>query len=73
MSKRLIGILLVIIGIVMIAYTGINYVTKDKIVDVGPIEVSKEQNHSFEWSPVVGGVLLLVGIVVVVADKKKIA
>ena len=69
MSKRTIGLLLVVVGILMIAYTGFNYVTKDKIVDVGPIEVSKEQNHSFEWSPVVGAALLLAGIVFVVVDK----
>ena len=52
----------------MIAYT--SFAMKDKIVDIWSIEVSqREQNHSFEWSPVVGAALLLAGIVFVVVDK----
>jgi len=70
MQARTTGILLVIIGILMIAYTGFNYVTTKRVVDAGPIKINKEENHPVQWSPIVGVVLLVGGIVVLVRDKK---
>lgn len=64
-----IGIGLVVIGIVMMIYTGFNYVTKEKVVDLGPIEINKEQNHPVQWSPIIGGILLAAGIVIIVTNK----
>jgi uncharacterized membrane protein len=42
-----IGFVLVIIGAIMMFYTGFNYVTTEKIVDIGPIEINKQQNHPY--------------------------
>ncbi len=68
---RTTGIVLIIIGALMMIYTGFNYVTEKKVLDVGPIEVNKEQNHPVRWSPLVGGVLLVAGLIAVVSNKKK--
>jgi uncharacterized membrane protein YidH (DUF202 family) len=68
--QRRIGIVLIVIGILMIAYTGFNYVTTEKVVDVGPIKINKEVNHPVQWSPIIGGMLLVGGLLMVVADKK---
>lgn len=65
-----IGVLLVAIGLLMIVYTGFNYVTKDKVVDLGPIEINAETNHPVQWSPIVGVLLLVGGIVIFVTSKK---
>lgn len=70
MQTRTLGIVLVIIGIVMMAYTGFNYVTKEKVVDIGPLEISKEKNNPISWSPIVGVVLLVGGIIVMARDRK---
>jgi drug/metabolite transporter (DMT)-like permease len=70
MKIKPLGILLAVIGIVMIIYTGFNYVTKDKVVDLGPIEIKKETNHPVQWSPIVGVVLLVGGLVIMLSDKK---
>ncbi|MBA4410574.1 MAG: hypothetical protein Q8S54_14590 [Bacteroidota bacterium] len=64
------GIVLAAIGLIMIIYTGFNFVTKEKVVDLGPIEINKETNHPVQWSPIVGVVLLVGGIVVFVTGKK---
>lgn len=64
------GIVLIVIGIIMMLITGFNVVTKKKVVDLGPIEVNKEEKHPIQWSPIIGGVLLVGGIVLVVAGKK---
>lgn len=70
MKLRPLGIVLSIIGIVMIIYTGFNYVTTEKVVDLGPIKINAEKNHPVQWSPIVGIVLLVGGIVIVLSDKK---
>lgn len=71
MKSKSIGIAIIVIGAIMVFYTGFNYVTKKKVVDIGPIEINKEENHPVQWSPVVGIILVVGGILLVVADKKK--
>ena len=68
--NKTIGIVLIAIGIVMMVYTGFNYVTKEKVVDIGPIQINAEKNHTVQWPPIVGVVLIIGGIVVIVFDKK---
>ena len=65
------GIVLIVLGILMMVYTGFNYVTKENVVDLGPIQINAEKNHPVQWSPIVGLVLIVGGIVVVAVDKKK--
>ena len=69
MQKSL-GIGLIVLGIIMIIYTGFNYVTKENVVDLGPIQINADKNHPVQWSPIIGVVLLVGGIVVVVTGKK---
>jgi hypothetical protein len=65
------GSVLAIIGLLMIVFTSINFKTKEKVVDLGPLEVNKEKNHTVNWPPVLGAVLLVSGIVIMVTNKKK--
>ncbi|MBV5314287.1 MAG: hypothetical protein JZU47_13380 [Prolixibacteraceae bacterium] len=70
MRLRTLGIVLSVIGLLMIIYTGFNYVTTEKVVDLGPIKINAEKNHPVQWSPIVGVVLLAGGILIVFTDKK---
>jgi len=70
MQTKTIGIILVIIGIIMIAYTGFNYVTTETIVDLGPIQIEAEKNNFVKLSPIIGGVLLVGGIIFLFLNKK---
>ncbi len=70
MQAKPLGIVLIIIGILMLVYTGFNFKTKEKVVDLGPIEINREKDHPVQWSPIVGVVLLIGGIVVLVRGKK---
>jgi len=72
MSAKPLGIVLIIIGAIMIIYTGFNYVTTEKVVDLGVIKINAEKNHPVQWSPIVGVVLLVGGIVVMVTGKKSV-
>ena len=65
------GFIVIIIGAIMMAYTGFNYVTTKKVVDLGAIQIDKKQNHFVEWSPLIGIALVFGGIVAVAMSKKK--
>jgi len=71
MKFKTIGIILVVIGIIMIVYTGFSYITKEKVVDLGVIEINKETTHPVQWSPIVGAILLIGGIVIMVIPNSK--
>lgn len=71
MKTKSIGIAVLIIGIIMVFYTGFNYVTEKKVVDIGPIEINKTENHPVQWSPILGVVLIVGGAILIIADKKK--
>lgn len=64
------GILVIIIGALMIIYTGFTFVTKEKVIDAGPIQISKEEKHPVEWSPIVGVILVISGVAMVTMNKK---
>lgn len=70
MQTKTLGIILLAIGIIMIAYTGFNFVTNETIVDIGPLEINKDKNHFVQWSPVFGILLIIGGIVVFALNKK---
>jgi len=71
MKTSNVGIVLVIFGILMMAYTGIDFITKKRVVDIGPIKIDKEENNPVQWSPIVGVVLIIGGIVVVLRGRKE--
>lgn len=71
MQTKNLGIVLVIIGIIMMIYTGFNYVTTEKVVDLGPLQINKNENHPVQWSPIVGTLLLVGGIVIIATNKNK--
>jgi uncharacterized membrane protein len=67
---KAIGIILIIIGIIMIAYTGFNYVTTETLVDIGQIQIEGKKNNFVKLSPILGGVLLIGGILLLIRSKK---
>lgn len=65
------GIVLIVVGLIMTVITGFNVVTKKKVVDLGPLEINKEEKTPFYWSPVLGLILLGSGVVITLMDKNK--
>ena len=70
-TNVLTGIILIAIGIVAFAYQGITYTTREKIVDIGPIQVTADKTKTLPLPPIVGGVALVGGIVLLVMGIKK--
>jgi hypothetical protein len=70
-TNTLLGIILIIIGIVAFAYQGITYTTREKVIDIGPIQVSADKTKTIPLPPIVGGIALVGGIVLLVTGNKK--
>jgi hypothetical protein len=70
-TNTLIGIILIVIGIIAFAYQGITYTTREKVVDLGPIQVTADKTKTLPLPPIVGGIALVGGIVLLVLGNKK--
>lgn len=67
----LIGIVFLVIGILALGYQGITYVTREKVVDAGPIQVTAEREKTIPLPPIVGGAALVVGLALVFIGARK--
>ncbi|MEO6148766.1 MAG: hypothetical protein ABIN95_13490 [Mucilaginibacter sp.] len=68
--NKVTGIVLIVIGAVMLIWTGFSYTKKEKVVDAGPIQISADKEKNVSWPPYLGGILLIGGIVIVATAKK---
>jgi uncharacterized membrane protein len=64
------GVILLIAGLLMTLYTGFTYFTKEKVVDLGEIQITKDKEHSVNWQPYIGiGVMIIGGALFVISRK----
>jgi hypothetical protein len=66
-----VGLILIVLGVISFAYQGINYTTHKKIVDIGPIQASTTEHKTIPLPPILGGLALVGGIVLMVAGRKE--
>ncbi len=59
---KLLGGVLVVLGLVALLYGGVSWTHKDKVVDAGPIEITADKKESIPISPIAGGVMLVAGV-----------
>lgn len=67
---RVLGILLVVIGIVALAYQGVTYTTHKKVLDIGPIQATREERHTLPLPPVLGALALIGGVVLIASGRR---
>jgi hypothetical protein len=68
---KLAGWVLLVIGVVMLLVKGINFKTKEKVVDLGPVEINKTENHPINWPLWAGGVFTIAGVVMLVSSSRQ--
>lgn len=61
------GILLIVLGVLTLAYQRVSYTTQKKVLDVGPIQATKEEHKTFPLPPIIGAVALVGGIALLIA------
>lgn len=67
----IVGIILIVIGIIALAYGGFTYTTREKVIDAGPLQVSADREKTIPFPPILGGICLVGGIILVLAGNKK--
>jgi len=70
-SSTILGIVLIVLGVFALAYQGITYTKREKVLDVGPIHATKDTTKTIPLPPILGGLALVGGIVLLAAGSKK--
>jgi len=68
---KLVGIILIVLGVLALVYQGIQYTTREKILDIGSIQVSADTKKSIPLPPIVGGIAIVAGIALILVERKK--
>lgn len=67
----LVGVALIVLGVLALAYQGITYTTREKVIDLGPLQASVDKKKSIPLPPIVGAVALAGGVVLVFIGSRK--
>jgi uncharacterized membrane protein len=70
-TNIVIGIILIVLGIMALAYQGITYTTREKVIDLGPIQMTAEKEKTIPLPPILGGLALIAGTVMLIMGSKK--
>ena len=70
---KILGFVLVILGILALVYGGISYSRQRTVLDVGPFKATATEQRNIPLSPIVGGIALLSGIVLLVVPRRRLA
>lgn len=67
----IVAVILIAIGVVSLAYQGITYTTREKVLEVGPIKATAEKEKTIPLPPILGGLALVGGVVLLVAATRR--
>jgi len=67
------GIVIIVIGLLLTIFTAFTYFTKEKVVDLGKVEITRNKPHSLNWSPLIGIAVIGVGGIILWRSGKKSA
>jgi hypothetical protein len=70
-SATLLGIVLIVLGVLALAYQGITYTTREKVVDLGPLKITADKEKSIPLPPILGALALAGGVVLVFVGIRK--
>jgi membrane-bound ClpP family serine protease len=70
-STAVIGLVLIVLGLAALAYQGINYTTRETVIDVGPVHATAERHRTLPLPPALGAVVVAGGIVLLVVGMRK--
>jgi hypothetical protein len=70
-SRRVVGLVLVIVGLVALAMGGVFWTDRDTVLDAGPIEVTTAEREGFALPPLVGGIVLVSGLALLVVPSRR--
>lgn len=70
---KTVGIIILIVGLVMTLHSGFSYITREKVVQIGELEISADVQHTTNWQPYIGlGVMAIGGAILIFGGKKSL-
>jgi UDP-N-acetylmuramyl pentapeptide phosphotransferase/UDP-N-acetylglucosamine-1-phosphate transferase len=69
---KILGIILIVAGVLVLAFGGFSYTREKKVVDLGPIQATTKTEHNIPIPPLAGGAAILAGVAVLVAGTRKV-
>jgi hypothetical protein len=71
-AASIVGVLLIVLGAIALAYQGITYTTHKKVLDIGPIQATKEEHKTLPLPPVLGGIAVIGGVFLLISGSKNV-
>jgi hypothetical protein len=68
---KTVGIILIVLGILALGYQGIRYTTREKLVDIGPLNITATEKKTIPLPPIVGAAAVIAGIAMLLTDRKR--
>jgi hypothetical protein len=68
---KIVAIVLIVLGAISLAYGGITYTTREKVLDIGPIEATAERQKTIPLPPILGGIAVAAGVGLLLLGSKK--
>jgi len=65
------GVLLIVLGVIGLAYGGLTWTTREKVVDAGPLQITRDKTQSLPLPPIAGGICLIAGVVLLLGANKR--
>lgn len=62
MAKNLVAVLLIVVGLLGVLYGGFTYTREKKVVDIGSVQVTRQEHERVPVSPIIGGLVLASGV-----------
>jgi hypothetical protein len=66
------GLFILVIGVALTLFASFNFVTREKVVDLGSVEIMQNKNHTMSWSPILGVAMIVIGGGIYFFGNKKI-
>jgi hypothetical protein len=65
------GIVIIVIGLTLTIFTAFTYFTREKVIDIGKVEITADKPHNLSWSPLIGVAIMGIGGLVLLVSNKK--
>ena len=68
---KILGLILIVAGILMMVFRGFYFTKKEKVLDLGPVEINKKEKEAVNWPVYAGALVTAAGVIIIVAGKKR--
>ena len=68
---KILGVVLIVVGILMFVFGNVTFTRKEKVVDAGPVEINKKEKHTVAWPNYAGGVIVVAGVIVLLSSSRR--